>query len=71
MRLPWKRRRRHVRRSPFDAEVIRPGDPGWAIFEETMRTGRPVVGLYDSETGEVVSMRVVPEWDDAQGGDDD
>lgn len=34
--------------SPFNADVIRPGDPGWEMFEEAMRTGKPVTGGYDA-----------------------
>lgn len=46
-------------KSPFDAEVIRPGDPGWAIFEAAMKSQSPVVGIYNGETGEIVSIEVL------------
>jgi hypothetical protein len=42
--------------SPFNADVITPDDPGWAIFAKAMETGGPVVGTYDGETGEIVSI---------------
>lgn len=46
-------------KSPFDAEVIGPGDPGWEVLRLAMATGQPVIGEYDPDTGEVVSVRVV------------
>ena len=42
--------------SPFNADVIREGDPGWDIFEATMRTGGPVFGTYEADTGKIVSI---------------
>lgn len=42
--------------SPFNADVIRKGDPGWDIFEATMRTGGPVFGTYEADTGKIVSI---------------
>ena len=49
-------------RSPFDADEIHPGDPGWEVFEATMRHGA-VTGTYDATTGEIESIR------DAEGND--
>lgn len=46
-------------KSPFDAEVIGPGDPGWDVLAMAMETGKPVIGQYDPDTGEVVSAHVV------------
>ena len=42
--------------SPFNKEVLRPGDPGYDIALEAMQTGHTVHGLYDSETGEIIEM---------------
>lgn len=64
MRWPWRRKRSDYRppiRSPFDAERLGPGDPGWEIFEAAMKTGGAVVGVYNSETGEVVSITPIGE----------
>jgi hypothetical protein len=51
-------------KSPFDADVIGPGDPGWEVFKLAMRTGKPVIGEYDGDTGEVISARTVGDDDD-------
>lgn len=55
--------------SPFNADVIRPGDPGWEIFQAAAKHG-PVMGVYevrvvDGEVeSEIVSMQYL---DDADG----
>lgn len=46
--------------SPFSADVIRPGDPGWDIFE-AVKDGNAVIGTYDADTGQIMSMDVIPE----------
>lgn len=46
--------------SPFDAEVIKEGDPGWEVVQKVIETGKPVVGTYDGATGKITSMEV---WD--------
>lgn len=51
-------------KSPFDADEIRPGDPGWEVLDLAMRTGKPVIGKYDADTGEVISAQVVGDDDD-------
>lgn len=48
--------------SPFNADVITSDDPAWAIFEKAMETGGPVVGIYDGDTGEIVSIEAVDSW---------
>lgn len=50
-------------KSPFDADVIGPGDPGWDVLNLAMRTGGPVIGEYDADTGQVVSARTVDDDD--------
>lgn len=57
MRWPWRKRIPEGEgRSPFDRKVIRPGDPGWDIYQKVLETGGPVMGIYDARTGEIVSM---------------
>lgn len=43
--------------SPFNADVIKPGDPGWEIFEAAMKEDGVVMGQYDTVTGEVISIQ--------------
>jgi len=35
--------------SPWNADRIEPGDPGWDVLEQAMKTGKPVHGYYDRE----------------------
>lgn len=53
--------------SPFNAETIRPGDPAWEIWERMRETGKPIIGTYDAETGEIIEMNDV---DDGTSGQD-
>ncbi len=67
MRWPWSKVSSPAKhRSPLDADVIRPGDPMWAVWEQMKLTGRPVVGIYDSSTGFIVAMRTVEPDSDSE-----
>ena len=45
--------------SPFDPEVIRPGDPAWEVFQAVMDHGGPVIGRFDDQ-GTLVSVDKIP-----------
>jgi hypothetical protein len=62
VRLKWWHQRtiRDEVSSPFDADVIRPGEPGYDFLNAAMRSEGPVFGTLNYETGEII-------WEDNEG----
>lgn len=47
---------RRLMKQPPDPDTIGPGDPLYEVFAEAIETGKPVVGMLNAKTGEVIAI---------------